>query len=183
MLSERYFISFSIGAAIFLGVGFWLFVEFISRNSGFLSKPVSEQRNIKRKLYRGMYGGLAIGLLLISLVQNDITFWLPYLELLFYLLIWFGGIYFIWLAYQFGIRRNTDRIKKRNGEPFNHPKDILNSFALVNLLSGCAVLLIALMIPLLKIDIKSWGALLAGVLVIRNLAIGFFEKSDITSGN
>lgn len=130
-----------------------------------------------------MGGGLSLGLMLSLLIQNGITFWVSYLPIFIYFFIWLGGLYLLWLAYQLGVRKNIGRVKKSNGEPFNNTNKMTKNYAILNLLSGCAVVLMAMFIPLLKMEIKSWGTLLLLVLLSRKLAIGYFEKSDNKSGN
>lgn len=166
--------------AIFLGVGAWFLVKHFSRNEEFLKKPIAEQQEIKKKILWGVYSGLAIGCLLAWLMQNGITSWARHLVIVVYLLIWAGGVYLIWLAYVFGVRKDTARIRKSDGKAFNNQQGYLQGFAITNLVCGCALMLIAIAIPLMGIQLKNWGALIFIVLGVRKFVTTQFEKSDST---
>ena len=173
--------TFTVSTILFLLVGFWLFARYLFKQKIFLDKSRAEQQKIKRKIYWSVYGGLTIGAVSMLLVQHGITFWLPYLVMFFYLLIWVGGIYLLWLAYRIGVCKESARIKRRNGESYKLPSNYLHKFSILNLISGIAVLLIAIGIPLLRMDIKIWGILLGMVLAARNYIGGLFDKSDSSS--
>lgn len=169
--------------ALLFAIGTWYFVKHLSQNQEFQKKPIGEQQKIKKKILWGMYGGLAIGCLLAWLMQNGFTSWARYLPIVVYLLIWMGGGYLLWFAYIFGVRRNLEKIITSDGRPFKQPQKYLNKFAITNLVSGCALLLIAIAIPVMKIDFQKWGGLIILVLAIRKFAVSRFEKSDSGSEN
>lgn len=122
--------------ALLLGIAAWAYINYLSKSKGFVSRPIHEQQKIKKGFLWAVYGGLALGCLLAWFMQNGITSWVPYLVGIIYLLIWAGGGYLFWLAYVFGIRRDTTRIKKYNGAQLRDPQNYLFKFAILNFVCG-----------------------------------------------
>ena len=169
--------TFLISAVVVFG-SIWLLFTYFLRRPDFLSKPEEVQLKAKKQLYRGFYAGIALSTAYFLLIITKTAGWIPWLAFAAYFLFWIGGGYMLWSAYQVGIRKDTSKMKKSNGELFTNPQRFMSSIAITNLLCGLALWLIALAIPVFKIGLAHWAPLIVVIGGARQLLTLVYEKAD-----
>ena len=114
------------------------------------------------------------------LISSKTTGWLPWLIIASYLVLWGVGGYLIWLAYRLGIKNEMTLIKKTNGQPFNNPSKFIRAIAIVNLVSGLLIWILAVAILIFKIQLTLWAPAIVIASTCKQLIFSKFEKNDAT---
>ena len=143
-----------------------------------LAKPKVEQLKIKKQLYWAMILAFILYLGSQLLIASKITGWIPWLIIVCYLALWGMGGYLIWLAYRLGVKNELVLVKKSNGQPFNSPSKFSRSIAIVNLVTGLSIWLLAIAIPIVKIKLALWAPVIIIVSSCKQLIFSRFEKND-----
>jgi hypothetical protein len=98
--------------------------------------------------------------------------------IIFYLIIWAFGLYLVWRAYQLGIKKNLKYAKSWNRVLYKHHK-FIQKLAITDLVTGCAIILFAITIPLLQIKFHAWPLFIGGLGLIRqSMLLIFTSKND-----
>jgi hypothetical protein len=80
-----------------------------------------------------------------------------WIVLVFYVSIWAIGGYFIWKAYQLGLKKNFKYATGPWRGKLKNPAMHLKHLAVIELFTGISILAFAVAIPLLKIELRVWG--------------------------
>ncbi len=164
-----------------VGIGlYWLLIRFILHHKNTLAKSELEQQKLKKKLYWSIayififYFGTQL------LINSKTTGWTPWAIILAYIVLWALGGYFVLQSYLIGINKDTTRVKKLNGQIFNNPQRFARSVAILNLIFGISIWLLAIAIPVFKIKLASWAPFIFLLAWLRFLVMGRLEKDDPT---
>lgn len=97
--------------------------------------------------------------------MNDV-FWIV---LVFYLSIWVLGGYFIWRAYRLGIKKDFKYATGPWHGKLKNPAQHIKRMVAIELLTGISLLIVAVAIPLFKIELRAWGPILTVIGMTRLL--------------
>lgn len=173
---ERYQIIIAlIGFALVLAAD-----QFIVNQKSFIAKPEAEQRKFKKQFRWGMVIAFVFYFGFQLLINSKTKGWLPWLVISCYLFLWGMGGYLIRHSYRLGIKKEITLLKKSNGQLFNNPHKFIRSIAIVNLLTGLAICLLAIAIPIFKIKLASWAPLILVISSFKQIVFSRFEKTDAT---
>ena len=95
-----------------------------------------------------------------------------------YLAIWCVAGYFLWRAYRVWVKKDFCSIKITNGEPLENPHLIARPFAIMELLTGIALMLLLIAVPIFAIPISIWPAFLVIIGTTRHQRIIKFAKQN-----
>lgn len=164
-------------AIVVLG-GFWLFLQFLTKQKEFIERPIHEQEKLKKSAYWIMIAVFSFSIGCQLLINSKTTAWIPWLAIGGYVLVWAVGCYLIWDAYRLGVKKELNSLKKSNGLPYNQPEKFIQSVALTQLAIGISVWGFAIAIPIFKLQIESWTAFFVFIGILRSFVLDFFEKKD-----
>jgi hypothetical protein len=106
--------------------------------------------------------------------MNDI-FWLI---TSIYLGMWAVAAYFLWRAFRVGIKNDLRFIKGVDGQPLRHRKNLTRPFALTELLTGIAVIIFLLAIPIFALPMRIWPAFILVIATTRQLQLIKFSRRN-----
>jgi cytochrome c biogenesis protein CcdA len=172
-------ISSMIIGIVFLGL-YWILIKFVINHKNVLAKPEAEQVKLKKQLYLGMAFAFIVYLGAQLLINSKTTGWIPWVIIATYLALWGFGGYLIWLAYRLGIKKEIALVKKSNGQLFSNPSKFIRSIAIINLVTGLSILLLAVAIPIFKIKLDLWAPVIVIISACKQLIFSRFEKKDAT---
>ncbi|OQW69576.1 MAG: hypothetical protein BVN34_04495 [Proteobacteria bacterium ST_bin12] len=159
---------------------YWLLIKFMTNHKNVLAKPEDEQRKLKKQLYWGFAFIFVFYLGSQLLINSKTTGWVPWLVVGCYFLLWGIGGYLIWQAYRLGIKKEIALVKKSNGQLFTNPHKFIRTIAIINLLTGLSIWVLAIAIPIFKIKLATWAPFIVVISSLKQIVFSRFEKNDAT---
>ncbi|ACT47677.1 hypothetical protein [Methylotenera mobilis] len=95
-----------------------------------------------------------------------------------YLAIFGMAGYFLWRAYRVGVKKEFRLIKKLNGQSLNNRQRIVLAFAIMELLTGIALILFLIAVPMFAIPMRIWPAFIVVIGTTRQLRILKFVQQN-----
>jgi hypothetical protein len=97
-----------------------------------------------------------------------------------YAAIWVVAAYFLWRAYRVGVKNDLRLIKGFNGQPLKNRKGLARPFAITELLTGTAIVLFLLAVPIFALPMRIWPAFILVIGTTRQLQLLKFSRQNET---
>jgi hypothetical protein len=95
-----------------------------------------------------------------------------------YIAIWGVAGFFIWRAYRVGVKKDLRLIKGLNGQALPNRQLIARHFAFTELLTGIAIIMFLIAIPIFAIPMRIWPAFILVIGTTRQLRILKFARQN-----
>jgi hypothetical protein len=150
--------------------------RFVLSTKDFKKQPLEDQERARKNLRLAFLISpiILIGYYILLLSPPEVV---RMILLLLYVAMAGFACWVLWRSYRLGIRRDERVVKALHGKSLPNAQSIVTQFAIANLFLAIGIIALLVAIPILHIDLGSWGAIFGAITSIYGLFVSNQERN------